>query len=147
MYACVEHYMHGANMHGANMHVLSTSYMHGANMHVLNTTCMGLTCMCRALHAIHAWGYITCMCRALHAWVSFEIIQLFALKVAKDLNLNEVSQTWLILKLLYCGEDPDCSLMGLIDTTPPSRAANSSRMSNAQTVSHLQKRGGSFTVL
>ena len=59
----------------------------------------------------------------------------FSLQVAKDLSLEEVSQTWLILKLLYCGDNPECSRMGLLDTMPSSRAATGSRLSSVASVS------------
>eukprot|EP00731_Ephydatia_muelleri_P024253 Em0016g524a len=37
-------------------------------------------------------------------------------KVARDLNRQDVAQVWLIVKLLYCGSDPNCSQLGLLPT-------------------------------
>ena len=41
------------------------------------------------------------------------------IQVSSGQGRYDVAQTWLMLKLLYCGEDPECSRLGLISTTLP----------------------------
>jgi len=53
-------------------------------------------------------------------------------QVAKDLGRQDVAQTWLILKLLYCGTDTECSRLGLIQIKMPSRHLAGSRLSATQ---------------
>ena len=53
-------------------------------------------------------------------------------QVAHSLGKQDVAQTWLILKLLYCGNDIECSRLGLVQIKMPSRHAAGSRLSNVQ---------------
>ena len=53
-------------------------------------------------------------------------------QVADHLGKQDVSQTWLILKLLYCGGNSDCSRLGLIQTNIPPRHSAGSRLSTTQ---------------
>ncbi|XP_064395171.1 GATOR2 complex protein WDR24-like [Halichondria panicea] len=53
-------------------------------------------------------------------------------KVSAELGRQDTAQTWLFLKLLYCNTDPDCSMLGLLQTRAPTRHT-SSRLSNVQT--------------
>lgn len=53
-------------------------------------------------------------------------------KVALDLGRQDVAQSWLILKLLYCGSEADCSRIGLIQTKLPSRHTAGSGLSTVQ---------------
>ena len=41
------------------------------------------------------------------------------MQVARDLHRQDVAQVWLIVKLLYCGSDPNCSPLGLLPTNVP----------------------------
>jgi WD40 repeat protein len=49
-------------------------------------------------------------------------------KVASGQGRHDVAQSWLMLKLLYCGEDTECSRLGLIPTS-----LTSSRISTSST--------------
>ncbi len=54
-------------------------------------------------------------------------------QVARSLDKLDKAQTWLMLKLLYCGSDPECSTLGLIQTkSTVCRSTTGSRLSNVQ---------------
>lgn len=59
-------------------------------------------------------------------------VKSYTLQVAHSLGKQDVAQTWLILKLLYCGTDIECSRLGLVQIKMPSRHTAGSRLSNVQ---------------
>lgn len=65
---------------------------------------------------------------------SMKLYNYFFPEVADQLGKQDVSQTWLILKLLYCGGNSDCSRLGLIQTNVhvPPRYSAGSRLSTTQ---------------